>query len=364
MGKTILFFSAGFAFNRLIRLRYYEKIFPKDTKIILCTTDKYGSKEEEAKKWALKRTKIIVLHYSPLKNLIEIRRLCKEFNVDILTNLGVPFGLYPLIFANFFRNKKLLLYVLGDSIDYSKLDMLTKSGIKNLLSLIPYFIIEKFASKTAFVGRNSFNKAPLFFLSPKRKFFYLHAPVNTEIFKPVKKEIARKSLNITPNQKLIVYVGRITKRKGCILLREVIKSNPEIKFILIGKWLENEIPKFEFKNMEVIEKVDNKDLSKYYSAADLVFGYHRQGCQMGIVGEESLACGTPIIHTKRVCAPDKQFIIKVKDSVEDIKNKINDFFKLSKTDRIALSKESREFAITNLSDEVWKEKYIDFYLAD
>ena len=36
----------GFAFNRLNRLKYYEKIFSEETELYLFTTDKYKGKEK------------------------------------------------------------------------------------------------------------------------------------------------------------------------------------------------------------------------------------------------------------------------------------------------------------------------------
>ncbi len=354
----IAFFSVGFAFNRLVRMRYYEGIFPKDVEIFLITTDKYQDQD----KWKLKRTKLIVLKNKPLKNLIKIRKICGKENIQILSNLGHPFGAIPLIFAGLFKKIKILLYILGDSIDYPKIDTLTKSGLNYFFSLIPYWFIEKFSNKIAFVGYNSYKKAPVFFLSPTNKFYYLHAPVNTKIFYPIAKQKARKELKIKSDEKVIVYVGRITKRKGGNLLKEIIKTNSNVKFILIGRWIEKGMPKFNYKNMIQIEKVPNDQLPKYYSASDLVFAYHRQGCQMGIVGEEALACGVPILHTNRIHAKESDAIIKTSDNKESANKKINEFLSLPKKERKKLSKEAREYAEKYLSDDVWKDKYLDFYL--
>ncbi len=358
MKTKIGFFSVGFAFNRLVRLRYYENIFPTNTELFLFTTNKYHDQD----KWKLSRTKIVVLKHNPLLNAFQIRRICKENGINIFSNLGHPFGAIPLIIASAFTKTKILLYILGDSIDYPKLDTFTKSGLKYLFSLIPYFIIEKFCTRTAFVGYNSYKKAPLFFLSPKNKFHYLHAPVNTDIFSPISRQKARNKLKISQNDKLIVYVGRITRRKGGRLLSYIIKSNPEIKFILIGKWLDKEIPKFKARNLIHIESLSNDKLPAYYSAADLVFAYHRQGCQIGIVGEEALACGTPVLHTNRIHAKNSEAIIKVPDNTIETNKKIKDFFALPKDKKIKISKEARLYAEKYLSDEVWKDKYLDFFL--
>jgi glycosyltransferase involved in cell wall biosynthesis len=205
-------------------------------------------------------------------------------------------------------------------------------------------------------------KSSSFFLSRKEKFHLIHATVNTEIFKIVDKKIARKNIGVSEKEKIILYVGRITSRKGGDFLHKVIKSNPQIKFIIIGKWLENEIPKFKYNNMIVLNKVENKKLNEYYSAADLVFAYHRQGCQMGIVGAESLSCGVPIIHTKRIAFEDSSAIFKVLDNLQDFNKKIKDFFLLSEIKEAEIRKKAREYALENLSDEVWKEKYLKFYL--
>ena len=362
MNKNVCFFTVGFAFNKLVRMRYYEKVFPKDVNIYLIATDKYsGDMEEEKKRWNLKRTKVIILKHSK-KNLFEIRRVCDKEKIDALSNIGHPFGALPLIFASLFRKREVLLYILGDSIDYPKIDMLTKSGIRYLFSLIPYWFIEKLSARTAFVGHGSYRKAPIFFLNRKEKFHYLHAPVNTEIFKPFDKTKSRKNLGLKKDEKVVVYVGRISSRKGGALLRELIKTNPDVKFILIGKWNPKDVLKFNFKNMQIIEKVENKDLAKYYSAADLVFAYHKQGCQMGIVGEESLACGVPILHTARVYAPKRDFIIRVKDDIKDANVKMRGFFNLSEKEKAKLAKPARDHAKKYMSDEFWKEKYLKFFL--
>jgi glycosyltransferase involved in cell wall biosynthesis len=354
----IVFFSAGFAFNRLVRMRFYETIFPKSTELYLVTTDKY----KDSDKWILKRTKIIVLENNPLKNIFEIRKICQINKIETLSNLGHPFGAIPLIIATFFQKRNVLLYILGDSIDYPKIDTFTKSGLRYLFSLIPYFFIEKFCKKTALVGYNSYLKAPVFFLSPKKKFYYMHAPTDTKIFHPITKSISRKKTSLKENEKIILYVGRITRRKGGQLLKEIILSNPNIKFILIGKWIREEIAYFKSKNLIHIESVDNDKLPEFYSAADLTFAYHRQGCQMGIVGAESLACGTPILHTKRIAFKDSPAILKFGDNLDEVNKKIKTFFDKDSKEIKSIRKEARNYAEKYCSNEIWKSKYLDFYL--
>ena len=362
--KRICFFSVGFAFNRLIRMRFYEKIFPKDVEIFLYTTDKYDGTSEEkyTSKWDLKRTKIFKTKYHPLKTLFNFRKFCKKNYIDAVSNLGHPFGGIPLIFESIGKKTKVLLYYLGDAIDYPKIDTFSKKGLISFFSLIPYWFLTKFSDKIATVAYNTYKKSPLFFLSRTNKFHYIHATVNTDLFISINKKLARKKIGILNEEKVILFVGKITRRKGGKLLRQVIESNPDIKFILIGKWLEKEIPRFNFKNITVIDKVLNEKLNYSYSAADLSFAYHLQGCQMGIVGAESLSCGTPILHTKRVAFPDSSAILRFNDDINEINRKIKEFFALSEKEREALKKEARKYAIKYLSDDTWKEKYLNFFL--
>lgn len=364
MGRRIklCFFSVGFAFNRLIRMRYYEKIFPKDVEIFLITTDKYGKPKDEEKKWTLNRTKIIVLHHNPIKNTFEIRKICDKHNIDLLSNLGHPFGVIPLIFAKIFRDRRVLLYYLGDVLEIYKTTKVSLKKAKLFFILLLYFILSKLTNKSAFVGYRSFKRAPYFFLSRKKKFYFLQAPVNVNLFRPYDRIKSRKNLGIDLKKKVIIYVGRITYLKGGDILSELVKLNPDIDFIVIGKWIEKEIPKIHAKNLRVIERVPNEKLPEYYSASDLAFIYNRQGDQPQITGSESLACGVPVLHTKRFYAPNESFVIRIKDDVKDANKKIRYFFNISKEKRKIISVKAREYAEKYLSDEFWKEKYIDFYL--
>jgi glycosyltransferase involved in cell wall biosynthesis len=362
MTNKICFFSTGFAFNRLVRLRYYEKIFPKNVEIFLITTNKYNSDiESEKKKWDLKRTKVIILKHSK-KNIFEIRKICNQYNINTLSNLGHPFGIIPLIYSSLFSDRKLLLYYLGDVLEIYKTTPISIKKLKLFLILIPYFFLSLFSDKVAFVGHKSYEKAPYFFLSNKQKFYFLQAPVNTSLFQPKNKKEARKKLGISEKKKVIIYVGRITYLKGGDILSKLIILNPDIDFLIIGKWNDKEIPKLKKDNLRVIEKVLNEDLPDYYFAADLTFVYNRQGDQPQITGSESLACGIPVLHTKRFYAPNEDFIIRIKDNILDANQKVKKFFKLDKNKLKEISKKARKYAQESLSDEFWKEKYLNFYL--
>lgn len=362
----ICFFSVGFAFNRLVRLRYYEKIFPKSVEMFLITTDKYENTKEQnyQGQWKLKRTKVIVMKYHPLKLLFEVRDFCRKNNINIVTNMGHPFGMIPLIFGSIGARRKKILYFFGDSLETPKIDTFSKIGIRTLSALIPYIPLAHFADKIAFNAPNSTKKAPLFFMMPKNKFYCLHAPVDVSLFHQSDKLKSRKEMGLNAKDKIIIYVGRVTRRKAGNLLSGLIKTNPDITFVIIGKWIEEEIPKPKVKNLKTFNKIPNEELYKYYSASDLAFACHLQGYPLGITAEEALACGVPVLHIEKLTAPDSNSpaIIKIPFNVKEANKKIRNFFQLSNVNKNKLSKEARSYAEKYCSDEVWKDKYLDFYL--
>jgi glycosyltransferase involved in cell wall biosynthesis len=292
----------------------------------------------------------------------EIRDFCKNNKIDLLSNLGHPFGTIPLIIANIFTNRKTFLYFLGDVLQIHKNTKFSKKKIRLFLTLLAYFPLVHLSDKIAFVGRKSTQKASSLFLKSSKRMHYILAPVNTELFKPKNKKISRKKLGFSPNEKIILLTGKVTYMKGGDILSGIVKSNPGIKFIVIGKWISKEIPLFKSNNLITLDKIPNEDLPEYYSSADLSFAFHRQGDQMGIVGSEALACGTPLLHTKRIAFKDSPAILKIKDSIEEANSKIKTFFSLSNKEKAIISKEARTYAEKYLSDEVWKKRYIDFFL--
>ena len=148
--------------------------------------------------------------------------------------------------------------------------------------------------------------------------------VNQDIFKPYNKERVRKELNLN-YRKIVLFVGRLISAKGVKLLVEVAKGLKEIDFVFIGdgplsNWMEKQDSKM--RNIHYLGKVDNYDLPRYYSAADLLCvpslceeGYAR-------VIAEAVSSGTPAIGSNRAGiseAIDKKVGILFESSVKDIK---------------------------------------------
>ena len=134
--------------------------------------------------------------------------------------------------------------------------------------------------------------------------------VNLELFKPMDKGNVRKQLHLETEKNILLYVGRIDPLKGIdrlLMASANLKRRLGFKLIIIGdndhfqpelqrlKWFTRELGIQDL--VMFAGRVNQEDLSLYYNAADVVVvpSYHES---FGLVGLESLACGTPVVATK------------------------------------------------------------------
>jgi alpha-1,6-mannosyltransferase len=129
--------------------------------------------------------------------------------------------------------------------------------------------------------------------------------VNIEIFNPAPDDAltARESLGVRREQKLLLYVGRLSKEKNTHTLFQSFKllqgRRPhDFHLLVIGDGPQGEsLRKLQARcgNVSWIRYcTDSLDLARYYRAADL---FVHPGVQetFGLVALESQACGTPVV---------------------------------------------------------------------
>lgn len=134
--------------------------------------------------------------------------------------------------------------------------------------------------------------------------------VNMDRFKPMDREHARSVLNIEPESRVILFVGRFTPVKGLDHLleavAELVPRYPRVKLLLVG----GDGPGADAtvaltkraqglgiaSDLWLAGRVDHDDAPLYYNAADLL-ALPSTYESFGLVTLESLACGTPVVAT-------------------------------------------------------------------
>lgn len=367
MIKKICFFSAGFAFNRLNRLRYYERIFPKEVEIFLYTTNKYEGKESEnyQHQWeGLKRTKIIVADYN--KNLpFAFRKFCKENRINIIVNLGNRKSFPLFLFATLFSNTKYIVSLMGGVPAEAAVKKYSLAYFKEILF---FYFFGAFAEKIitndyGIYKRYAIERSLLskFFIL-RSKVIFLPITVNTNLFERRNKAAVRKKLGLSKYKKIAIFVGRTARCAD--ILAELIKANKDILFIVIGRMTDNILPKLKEKNFIHIAKKSPEELVDYYSASDIHIALHdKTGAGLGLAAQESLSSGVVTIVPFTDTVRETQALYKIKLDKNETQKVIQSFFEKSEKERENLSKEAREYAVKNFSGEVWEDGYRKSYLS-
>lgn len=133
--------------------------------------------------------------------------------------------------------------------------------------------------------------------------------------------------------KNFLYVGQLIEVKNVPLLIEYFNLHPEKHLTIIGSGvLRESLEKEAADNIEFLGIIDNKELPKFYRAAD-VFVLPSKSESWGLVVEEALNNGTPVIVSNRVgCAtsivvPNEVGLVfdnNDKDSFDRCVNQISD----------------------------------------
>ena len=134
--------------------------------------------------------------------------------------------------------------------------------------------------------------------------------VNLDLFRPMDKAAARQRLGFDEDESIVLYVGRFDPIKGIDRLLEAmayLKHLQRMRLVIIGgdgpdtpeyQNLQQLSGKFGIqKSVRFVGRVEQNKLPPYYSAADalVVSSYYES---FGLVGLESLACGTPVVATR------------------------------------------------------------------
>jgi len=362
--KKIAFFTVGFAFNRLVRMRFYEKTFPKHVQIYLITTDKYEARDSSMpqQEYDLSRTKIVKIHYD-WRLISNIRRFCKDNKIDRLMNLGFHTSVPFLFLARALTKTDFCINVLVDIFKQHYLANKLYDKVRDFFALAMLFLLVRPSKKVYFTDPLNASRAPKFFIANSRKFVFLAAPVDTKLFMPKDKNAARKKLKFGVGDKLILYVGRANYLRCSDILHRLVEKNKNWKFILIGPIVDPKIKKLQTKNLVNIEKLSQEQLVDYYAAADFVFCLNRGGGGIGLSSEEAMACGKPIVISKQFKVDECVGVYQIGIDSAQAQQAIENYFRLPIKKKEDLSKEVRKYTYERYSFDAWKADYLKAYLT-
>lgn len=131
-------------------------------------------------------------------------------------------------------------------------------------------------------------------LAPETKTTVLPNAVDMKEFIKIKKQQARKELNLPENSVIALFVGYFIERKGPLRVLEAAKKMPELGLVFLGSGPQ------EPQGMQVLvsKSVPHHDMVKYMCAADFfVLPTLAEGCCNAIV--EALVCELPVISSDK-----------------------------------------------------------------
>lgn len=137
--------------------------------------------------------------------------------------------------------------------------------------------------------------------------------VDTTLFSPADKGVARRKLGIGSDKKIIIYVGRLSKEKGVNYLIEAMsmvkKKEPNVELLLTGSGpMEGELREMTRRlrlegDIIFFGERPPEEIPLFMNASDLLcLPSLSEGCPNVIL--EAFTCGRPVVATKVGGIPD------------------------------------------------------------
>lgn len=219
--------------------------------------------------------------------------------------------LYPTRITSYWCKKKNIPYLINP---FGALD----SDMINLKSSFLKRIYIKL------IETSNINNAAMIHLASeyeKKRFLCLEFDVPTAVvargifLKEYERQLAGKSLQIIYPQlrgkKIILFLGRIHPKKGLeklgLAFKEIIKKKKDVRLVITGDGEKEYVKKIKsfYKKLGLLDKtvftgmlLGEEKLSAFYSSE--IFVLSSYGENFGIAALEAMACGLPVVISKKV----------------------------------------------------------------
>jgi glycosyltransferase involved in cell wall biosynthesis len=294
---------------------------------------KYNEKEISGVKYrvfpSIHKANIIDFSFRFLRELKKEVKKNDPVLIVIHTNYWVA---YQVLF--FFSNSKIITTHHGDWSPFYRVN--NTSGLRKLKARLDMFIEKRVFKHIDMIFTTELKQIQYFRMAnPDIKYTLWTMGVNVDNMQVISREAARKDLGWDPMKKYILYVGKLYKYKQADDMindwLEIKAKRPEVELVIIGNTPND--PWEEFHDMAeksgamLLGRVLNKDLYKYYSAADVYVLYSVRDDFFGGTGIaplESIACGTPVVSNamRNYIGDNINEIAEVPDTLEAHKDAI------------------------------------------
>ena len=211
------------------------------------------------------------------------------------------------------------------------------------------------------------------YLFQNKKIVAIPNSIDSDIYKPVDKNIAREKLNL-PNDKILILFGTMNlneTRKGFVFLKEALQTittnNPELKekieLFVFGSSNTKDLNDINLK-ANFLGRISNTEKLIYcYNAADVFVAPSIEDNLPNTV-MESLSCGIPVVAFNIGGMPD-MIEHKVNGYLAEPQNKISlakgIIWVIENNEKEILSLNARKKVTENFTPEIVANLYMNFY---
>ena len=131
--------------------------------------------------------------------------------------------------------------------------------------------------------------------------------VDTDLFFPVtpcKKLQLREHLDLAPDCRIVLFVGRFVEKKGLRILSRMVRLRPDVVWAFAG-WGPLNPRDWGLPNLIVFSGLSGPSIAPLYQASD-VFVLPSKGEGFPLVIQEALVCGLPVVCSAETTGADAE----------------------------------------------------------